>query len=69
MCYVCGRGDNENVLLICDMCDFNCCHIYCDETLGNTIPEGDWFCRNCQQAQQAINRSQMTLSIISSVHS
>lgn len=47
LCYVCGRGDNENVLLICDNCDFYCCHIYCDPSLNNTIPEGDWFCRNC----------------------
>ena len=47
VCYVCGRGDHENVLLICDICDFYCCHIFCDPALNNTIPEGDWACRQC----------------------
>jgi len=47
-CYVCNMGDDEDVLLICDMCDFYCCHVYCDNRLNNIMPEGDWYCRNCQ---------------------
>jgi hypothetical protein len=30
VCYECNRGDDEDVLLICDLCDFYCCHVYCD---------------------------------------
>ena len=48
VCYQCGRGDDEHVLLICDRCDWYCCHIYCDPRLGSRIPDGDWYCRYCQ---------------------
>ena len=47
-CYVCNLGDNEHVLLICDNCDVNCCHIYCDEDLADEVPAGDWFCLYCR---------------------
>lgn len=49
ICYNCGLGDNEHVLLVCDGCDFYCCHIYCDEELLDHVPEGDWYCKYCEE--------------------
>lgn len=52
VCYECNRGDDEDVLLICDMCDFYCCHVYCDHTLADIFPENDWFCKFCKESIQ-----------------
>ena len=65
MCYNCGRGDDEHVLLICDRCDFYCCHIYCDPELTNHIPEGDWYCRYCQPALNTLPPLDLTLTLSS----
>ena len=54
ICYVCGRGDNEHVLFLCDECDFYSCHIYCDERLNNVIPEGDWYCGSCCEREEGL---------------
>ena len=43
-CVVCGTGENEEQLLLCDDCD-NACHSYCAGL--DDIPEGDWFCEGC----------------------
>lgn len=49
MCEVCGLGDNEDSLLLCDGCDEGF-HIYC---LNITqIPNlENWFCSECIQEQ------------------
>jgi hypothetical protein len=52
ICYECGQGDDEDVLLICDMCDFYCCHVYCDPELNDVFPSEDWFCKNCHQVMK-----------------
>lgn len=49
-CYVCSSGENENQLLVCDQCDFNICHIQCCGLAE--IPEGEWFCRDCDETNQ-----------------
>jgi len=43
-CIVCGRTDQEDVLLLCDNCN-DAYHTYCLSL--DAIPEGDWFCPNC----------------------
>lgn len=45
-CQLCQRGDNEELLLLCDGCDKGC-HTYCHNPQITTIPEGDWFCPAC----------------------
>ncbi|KAJ8253343.1 hypothetical protein GJAV_G00211890 [Gymnothorax javanicus] len=45
-CQVCRKGDNEELLLLCDGCDKGC-HTYCQRPKITTIPEGDWFCPAC----------------------
>ncbi|XP_061361048.1 uncharacterized protein LOC133304973 isoform X2 [Gastrolobium bilobum] len=44
-CSICHVGTDENLLLLCDLCD-TASHTYC-AGLGFTIPEGDWFCHDC----------------------
>lgn len=43
-CIICGRSDQEDVLLLCDNCN-DAYHTHCLDIDG--IPEGDWFCPNC----------------------
>ncbi|KAM5268253.1 bromodomain adjacent to zinc finger domain protein 2B isoform 30-T44 [Hipposideros larvatus] len=45
-CQICRKGDNEELLLLCDGCDKGC-HTYCHRPRITTIPEGDWFCPAC----------------------
>uniref|UniRef100_A0A668ATC0 Bromodomain adjacent to zinc finger domain 2B n=1 Tax=Myripristis murdjan TaxID=586833 RepID=A0A668ATC0_9TELE len=45
-CQLCRKGDNEELLLLCDGCDKGC-HTYCHKPKITTIPEGDWFCPAC----------------------
>lgn len=46
-CQFCGGGENEEQLLLCDGCDKGY-HMYCFKPKMDTIPEGDWFCFECQ---------------------
>lgn len=45
-CIECRKGDNEDLLLLCDQCDRGC-HTYCCTPKLSKIPDGDWFCREC----------------------
>ncbi|XP_075685453.1 bromodomain adjacent to zinc finger domain protein 2B isoform X15 [Rhinoderma darwinii] len=45
-CQICRKGDNEELLLLCDGCDKGC-HTYCHRPKITAIPEGDWFCPAC----------------------
>nr|XP_043616287.1 uncharacterized protein LOC122588230 [Erigeron canadensis] len=44
-CSVCSHSSDDEVLLLCDLCD-SAAHSYC-VGLGYTVPEGDWFCKDC----------------------
>ncbi|XP_060923727.1 bromodomain adjacent to zinc finger domain protein 2B isoform X4 [Limanda limanda] len=45
-CQLCRKGDNEDLLLLCDGCDKGC-HTYCHKPKITSIPEGDWYCPSC----------------------
>ncbi|KAA0715455.1 Zinc finger domain protein 2B hWALp4 [Triplophysa tibetana] len=45
-CQICNRGENEDLLLLCDGCDGSC-HTYCHKPKITSIPSGDWFCPAC----------------------
>ncbi|CAL5052421.1 unnamed protein product [Urochloa decumbens] len=50
ICTLCnGSGDDER-LLLCELCD-SAAHTYC-AGLGNTVPEGDWFCKDCTTVRE-----------------
>ncbi|XP_044173558.1 bromodomain adjacent to zinc finger domain protein 2B-like isoform X5 [Acropora millepora] len=45
-CQICRKGDNEELLLLCDGCDRGY-HTYCCTPKLSSIPEGDWYCMDC----------------------
>ncbi|XP_070694020.1 bromodomain adjacent to zinc finger domain protein 2B-like [Pempheris klunzingeri] len=45
-CQLCQKGNNEELLLLCDGCDKGC-HTYCHKPRITTVPDGDWFCPTC----------------------
>ena len=47
LCYECGSGGDPDKLLICDECDMNCCHTYCDGL--QAVPDTSWLCKFCRR--------------------
>ncbi|PUZ60810.1 hypothetical protein GQ55_4G193400 [Panicum hallii var. hallii] len=45
ICTVCNGSRDDELLLLCELCD-SAAHTYC-AGLGTTVPEGDWFCKDC----------------------
>jgi len=53
-CGVCGQGDNEAVLLICDGDCGGAAHTHC---VGlDHVPEGEWFCGVCGEKRARAGR-------------
>ena len=48
-------------MLICDQCKFYCCHIYCCDPPLESVPEGDWICVFCQEANEQMARTRASL--------
>ncbi|XP_041935566.1 lysine-specific demethylase 5A isoform X2 [Alosa sapidissima] len=46
LCLVCGRGDEEERLLLCDGCD-DSYHTFCLIPPLQDVPKGDWRCPKC----------------------
>uniref|UniRef100_A0A3P8VVD3 [histone H3]-trimethyl-L-lysine(4) demethylase n=1 Tax=Cynoglossus semilaevis TaxID=244447 RepID=A0A3P8VVD3_CYNSE len=46
LCLVCGRGDEEDRLLLCDGCD-DSYHTFCLIPPLQEVPKGDWRCPKC----------------------
>ncbi|XP_019110796.2 bromodomain adjacent to zinc finger domain protein 2B isoform X3 [Larimichthys crocea] len=55
-CQLCEKGDNEELLLLCDGCDKGC-HTYCHKPKITTVPDGDWFCPTCVAKSSVIQES------------
>ena len=47
LCLVCGSGDDDENMLLCDGCTTGCYHTYCLSPKLDAIPKGDWFCPTC----------------------
>ncbi|KAL4423312.1 hypothetical protein ABPG77_006107 [Micractinium sp. CCAP 211/92] len=52
-CLVCGGGDDEDQLLLCDECD-RACHTFCAGL--QEIPSGEWYCPRCEQRRRGRGR-------------
>lgn len=52
-CHMCGRGDGEEHMLLCDGCD-DAFHTYCLVPPLSEVPKGDWRCPSC--VKQACSR-------------
>ncbi|KAK5861207.1 hypothetical protein PBY51_022621 [Eleginops maclovinus] len=53
-CQLCHKGDNEELLLLCDGCDKGC-HTYCQKPKITTVPDGDWFCPTCVAKESGLS--------------
>ena len=51
-CYICGKNNDPENLLICDRCHKNLCHYYCNNL--KKIPEGNWYCSYCLEEMKEI---------------
>ncbi|XP_069086786.1 bromodomain adjacent to zinc finger domain protein 2A isoform X1 [Pleurodeles waltl] len=49
-CLVCRKGDNDELLLLCESCDRGC-HTYCHRPKISEVPTEDWFCPICISRQ------------------
>jgi hypothetical protein len=49
-CMVCGKSDNQHLLLVCDKCQFNICHVDCAGL--EMIPDEDWVCSECSKKRR-----------------
>lgn len=45
-CATCGTNDNEESIILCDICDKEY-HIHCLVPPLPTVPEGNWYCAQC----------------------
>jgi len=53
-CKRCRSSAREDVLLICDLCE-DTWHTYCLPTPLDSVPEGDWYCPQCEEMPDPIN--------------
>ncbi|TMS36169.1 hypothetical protein L596_003404 [Steinernema carpocapsae] len=51
-CEVCRTGENEAQLLLCDSCD-NCYHMGCLSPPLSAVPDGYWYCPQCERERAA----------------
>ena len=54
-CEICLGTEDLECMIICDLCDTNVCHYYCDNLRG--IPPDDWYCHDCRVAVFSDNSS------------
>lgn len=48
---------NPELLLVCDQCNFFCCHTYCESPPLESVPLEEWFCSKCREENQETNDS------------
>merc|ERR1719509_236974 len=51
-CEICSSLDDEGSLLLCDGCN-NGYHTFCCSPPIQEVPQGDWFCLNCNKEAEA----------------
>lgn len=56
-CSMCNCSRDEELLLLCELCDA-AAHTYC-VGLGTTVPEGDWFCKDCATSKEEHSRCEI----------
>ncbi|XP_038982459.1 uncharacterized protein LOC103704691 isoform X2 [Phoenix dactylifera] len=56
VCDICGDAGVEELLAICSRCSDGAEHTYCMQIKLDKIPEGEWFCEECQLKEDAENK-------------
>eukprot|EP01017_Pseudomicrothorax_dubius_P036204 TRINITY_DN5162_c0_g1_i6.p1 TRINITY_DN5162_c0_g1~~TRINITY_DN5162_c0_g1_i6.p1 ORF type:complete len:379 (+),score=43.57 TRINITY_DN5162_c0_g1_i6:66-1202(+) len=55
-CYVCHQKNDFGNLLVCDECNWSCCHLYCESPPLISVPTGKWFCASCKDCSATRSR-------------
>uniref|UniRef100_A0A1B6E1Q4 PHD and RING finger domain-containing protein 1 n=1 Tax=Clastoptera arizonana TaxID=38151 RepID=A0A1B6E1Q4_9HEMI len=55
-CQMCGLGDREDIMLLCDRCDLGY-HMDCLNPPLTEVPEGNWYCPYCPDRDDVMNIS------------
>lgn len=63
VCLFCGRGNNEDKLLLCDGCD-DSYHTFCLIPPLPDVPKGDWRCPKCVAEVQFKNYSNFVCILV-----
>uniref|UniRef100_J3L866 [histone H3]-lysine(27) N-methyltransferase n=2 Tax=Oryza brachyantha TaxID=4533 RepID=J3L866_ORYBR len=58
-CDVCGSGERDEELLLCDGCDRGR-HIFCLRPIAARVPTGPWYCPSCAPRSKPVKRFPMT---------
>ena len=58
-CHVCTKGEEGDVMLLCDGCD-NACHLSCCNPPLKRVPKGDWFCTDCKAKKAEVEADKKT---------
>lgn len=48
LCDVCGKGEDEDSIIICDKCNRGF-HLYCLKPILPSVPSGEWLCDTCRE--------------------
>lgn len=63
VCDICGDVGDEEKLAVCNRCSDGAEHIYCMRVMMENVPEGEWFCEECQAEvdceKQKLKKSQV----------
>mgnify|MGYP003877272357 FL=1 len=49
-------------MMICDRCEYRCCHIYCCDPPLSRVPEDEWICTFCKEEIEAEARARLNRS-------
>ncbi|CAH8362217.1 unnamed protein product [Eruca vesicaria subsp. sativa] len=52
VCDICGDAGREDLLAICSGCSDGAEHTYCMRVMLDKVPEGDWLCEECEEAEK-----------------
>ncbi|XP_027359877.1 uncharacterized protein LOC113868469 [Abrus precatorius] len=52
VCDICGDAGREDLLAICSRCSDGAEHTYCMREMLQKVPEGDWLCEECKDADE-----------------
>ncbi|KAK7308008.1 hypothetical protein VNO77_41556 [Canavalia gladiata] len=56
VCDICGDAGREDLLAICSRCSDGAEHTYCMREMLQKVPEGDWLCEECKDAEENENK-------------
>ncbi|XP_061354417.1 protein PARALOG OF AIPP2-like isoform X2 [Gastrolobium bilobum] len=56
VCDICGDAGREDLLAICSRCSDGAEHTYCMKEMLEKVPEGEWLCEECKDAEETENK-------------